>query len=205
MARSRKSLRTGDRPAGGRRQLVVLGVTGGIAAAKASHLARLLAARADVQVVMTRSARRFVTPLTFSAITGRRALTDMFEDEGGGQVTHVTVAADADLFVVAPATADFLARSAQGRADDLLGAMLLVTRAPVVVAPAMNTRMWQHPAVQRNIGFLREHGFLLVGPEEGWLACGDVGPGRMSEPEVLLDAIRAQLQRRPPRAALASA
>ena len=170
----------------------MLGVTGGIAAAKASHLARLLAAEADVQVVMTRAARRFVTPLTFSAVTGRRALTDMFEDAGTGPVTHVTVAARAALFVVAPATAAFLARAAQGRADDLLGAMLLVTRAPVVVAPAMNTRMWDHPATQRNLLALRGLGRVhFVGPAEGDLACGYQGKGRLPDVETIVAAVES--------------
>lgn len=137
-----------------------------------------------MRVVMTAAAQRFVTPLTFAALSGRPALTDMFEEQGAGPVPHVTEAEEADLFVVAPATADFIARTASGRADDLLGAMLLVTRAPVIVAPAMNTRMWEHPATRRNLALMKETGRIhQVGPLEGDLACGWSGPGRMAEPE----------------------
>ncbi len=159
-------------------------MTGGIAAYKAPALARLLAEHARVRVVMTRAARRFVGPLTFTAITGQHALTDMFDPGPAGPMAHIHEAGDADLFVVAPATADFIARAAAGRADDLLGAMLLVTRAPVVVAPAMNVRMWEHPATQRNLALLRTLARVhLVGPVEGDLACGWSGKGRMADPE----------------------
>ena len=162
----------------------MLGVTGGIAAYKVPQIARLLAEEAEVQVVMTGAAQRFVTPLTFAAVTGRPVLTDMFDEHVAGAVPHVSVADEADLFVVAPATADFIARTASGRADDLLGAMLLVTRAPVVVAPAMNTHMWEHPATQRNLALLKGFGRIhQVGPLEGDLACGWTGPGRMAEPD----------------------
>lgn len=178
METTRRSSQTGDR------KRIVLGVTGGIAAYKSPQIARLLAGETDVRVVMTRAAQKFVTPLTFTAVSERPALTDMFEDQGAGSVPHITEARDADLFIVAPATADFLARAAQGRADDLLGAMLLVTRAPIVVAPAMNTRMWEHPATRRNLETFQSLGPVhLVGPLEGDLACGETGPGRMVEPE----------------------
>jgi phosphopantothenoylcysteine decarboxylase/phosphopantothenate--cysteine ligase len=178
MENTRRSSPTGDRPA------VLLGVTGGIAAYKVPQIARLLSAEADVRVVMTQAARRFVTPLTFQAVSGRPVLTDMFEAGDAGAVAHVTEAERADLVVVAPATADFIARAAAGRADDLLGAMLLVTRAPVVIAPAMNTRMWEHPATRRNLSLLKGFGRIhQVGPLEGDLACGWSGPGRMAEPD----------------------
>ncbi len=162
----------------------MLGVTGGIAAYKSPQIVRLMSAEAEVRVVMTEAARRFVTPLTFAAVSGRPVLTDMFEGGDAGSVPHVTEADEADLFVVAPATADFIARAAGGRADDLLGAMVLVTRAPIVIAPAMNTRMWEHPATQRNLAALKEFGRIhQVGPLEGDLACGWSGPGRMAEPD----------------------
>lgn len=178
MENTRKSSRTGERPR------VVLGVTGGIAAYKSPVLARLLAAEADVRVVMTCAAQRFVGPLTFTALTSRPALTEMFDPVPAGPVAHITEAQDADLVVVAPATADFLARTATGRADDLLGAMLLVSRAPILLAPSMNTRMWEHPATQRNLATVCGDGRVhVVGPQEGDLACGWTGPGRMADPQ----------------------
>lgn len=176
---------------------VVVCVTGGVAAYKAAALvSSLVQDGCGVTVAMTRSARRFVGPTTFRALTSRPVLTDLWRPTDSGDMAHLDPAAKADLVVVAPATANIIGKLAGGIADDLVSTLLLGAGCPVLLAPAMNVRMWQHPAVQRNIVFLSEHGFLLVGPEEGWLACGDVGPGRMSEPEKLHAAIREQLVQR---------
>lgn len=173
---------------------VMLGVTGGIAAYKAASLARLLVqAGASVQVVMTPSALRFVGPDTFTALTGRPVKSDVFEDVE--RVLHVRLARDADVAVVAPATANTLAKMALGLADDLLSSALLEARCPIVVAPAMHTGMWEHAATQANLLLLRERGATIVGPEAGELAAGDSGLGRMSEPEDILAAIVEALGR----------
>lgn len=169
------------RPFDGRRVLVV--VSGGIAAYKTPHLVRRLGgAGATTEVVLTDSARRFVGRATFEGLTGRPVHADLWERP----MDHIELGRDADVVVVAPATADVLARMAQGRADDLAAAALLSADAPVVACPAMNTRMWRNPATVRNIARLREAGVRLVGPEEGELAEGEVGPGRMSEPARIL-------------------
>ncbi|MGH7720219.1 MAG: flavoprotein, partial [Gemmatimonadaceae bacterium] len=171
------------RPFAGRR--VLLGVTGGIACYKSGWLARLLAqAGAEVDVVMTRAAMEFVRPITFEALTGRRVHTDIFAE--GGALEHIRLAREANAVVVAPATADFMARTAHGRGDDLLAACLLASHAPVLVVPAMNDRMWAHPQTQRNAASLRESGYAVLEPDEGPLAAGEgSGPGRMPEPETI--------------------
>jgi phosphopantothenoylcysteine decarboxylase/phosphopantothenate--cysteine ligase len=165
---------------------VVLGVTGGIAAYKAVQLARDLAqAGAAVDVVMTRGALEFVQPLSFEALTGRAAWTTPFTP--GDPLLHIRLARDADLVIVAPATADFLARAAAGMADDLLTAVLLATEAPVVLCPAMNDRMYAHPQTQANLARLAEVGYQIVGPAIGPLAWGEgEGPGRLVEPEEIM-------------------
>jgi phosphopantothenoylcysteine decarboxylase/phosphopantothenate--cysteine ligase len=180
-------------PLAGRR--VLLGVTGGIAAYKAAYIARLLRERgAEVQVVMTPAATRFVGPDTFSALTGREVHSDVFERTA--EVLHVRLARDADVAVVAPATANLIAKLAQGAADDLLTSILLEFRGPVVVAPAMHTGMWGHPATVHNVDQLREWGMTIVGPVEGPLAAGDQGLGRMAEPEEIVGALeRAWMER----------
>ena len=168
-------------PWAGRR--IVLGVTGGIAAYKAVQLARdLTRLGADVDVVLTEGAKRFIEPLTFEAVTGRRALSELFSAEGAA--LHVRLGAEADLVCVAPATADFIARAAHGRADDLLTTTLLATTAPVVVCPAMNDRMYAHRQTGRNLAHLQEAlGYAIAGPAVGPLAFGEgEGPGRMLEP-----------------------
>jgi phosphopantothenoylcysteine decarboxylase / phosphopantothenate---cysteine ligase len=172
------------RPYAGRR--IVLGVTGGIASYKTGWLARLLtAAGAEVDVVMTRAATEFVGPVTFEALTGRPVHTDLFE--AGRALDHISLAKAADAIVVAPATADFLARVAHGFADDLLAACLLATAAPVLLVPAMNDRMWANRQTQENVRHLRELGHQVVEPDEGPLAAGEgAGPGRMPEPETIL-------------------
>jgi phosphopantothenoylcysteine decarboxylase / phosphopantothenate---cysteine ligase len=173
-------------PLAGRR--VLLGVTGGVAAYKAAYLARLLRERgAEVQVVMTASATRFVGPDTFSALTGREAHSEVFERTE--DVLHVRLAHEADAAVVAPATANVLAKLATGVADDLLTSTLLEFRGPVVVAPAMHSGMWTHPATVENLRVLEERRVGVVGPVEGPLAAGDEGVGRMAEPEDIAAAL----------------
>lgn len=175
-------------------------VTGGIAAFKVAALVSTLVQQGcGVRVAMTRAARRFVGPVTFQALSGRPVQTSLWRSEG--DIPHLRLTEVADLALVAPATANTIGKLAGGLADDLVGSLLIGAACPVMLAPAMNERMWMHPAVQRNVAFLREHGFLFVGPEEGWQACRAIGPGRMSEPETILQAIRAQLLVRPPRSA----
>lgn len=193
-------LPAGARPLAGYEVLVC--VTGGIAAYKTAALvSSLVQDGAGVTVALTRSAAKFVGAVTFRALSGRPVLTSLWHAEDPGAMEHLKPSETADLVVVAPATANILGKLAGGIADDLVSTLLLAADAPVLLAPAMNTRMWQNPAVQRNVAFLREHGLLFVGPEDGWLACGVVGPGRMSEPEALRAAITRQLRARPPRSA----
>jgi phosphopantothenoylcysteine decarboxylase/phosphopantothenate--cysteine ligase len=171
---------------------VLLGVTGGISAYKSAHLARSLeAAGATVTVVMSESATRFVGPDTFSALTSGSVHTSLWE--GRGEVLHVRLAHEADLVVVAPATANLLAKVATGLADDLLTAVLLEYRGEVVMAPAMHTGMWEHPATQGNVEILRTRGVRFVGPESGPLAHGDEGVGRMAEPEEIVEEVASVL------------
>lgn len=175
-------------------------VCGGIAAYKTATLVSALVQRGcGVTVAMTRNARRFVGPVTFEALTGRPVATGMWRRGGGGEIQHLAVSEAADLVAVAPATANILAKLAGGIADDLVSTLLLGAEAPVLLAPAMNARMWRHPATQRNVTWLRENGYVLIGPEEGWQACRAVGPGRMSEPETLLAEIRQRLLTVPPK------
>lgn len=177
-------------PLAGRR--VLLGVTGGIAAYKAAYLARLLRKRgAEVQVVMTPSATRFVGPDTFSALTGKPVHSDVFERTEA--VLHVRLAHEADAALVAPATANVLAKLVWGIADDLLTSTLLEFSGPLVVAPAMHSGMLAHPATRENLDTLRARGVTIVGPVEGELAAGDTGMGRMSEPEDIADALEAAM------------
>ena len=168
---------------------VLLGITGGIAAYKCAELSRLLIkAGAEVRVVMTRAAREFVTPLTMQALTGNRVHLDLLDAEAEAAMGHIELARWADLVLVAPASADFLARAAAGRADDLLTTLLLATSATVAVAPAMNQGMWSDPATRRNLDALQARAWRVFGPAEGDQACGDVGPGRMLEPAELLES-----------------
>ncbi len=168
---------------------VVLGVTGSIAAYKACEIAsRLVELGARVTPVLTRSATELVGAATFEAITGRRAITAMFEPLQNPEVEHIAVATRADLFVIAPATANILAKAANGLADDWLSTTLLATRAPILFAPAMNCNMYTHPATQANIETLRARGCQFVGPGEGRLACGTIGVGRMIDPATVIEA-----------------
>lgn len=179
---------------------VVLGVGGGIAAYKSALLARLLQDRgAAVQVVMTAAAQQFIQPLTFAALTRRKVITGLWSADSSGDETlasaveHIAVAQDNDVLVVAPATADLLAQFAHGLASDFLTTAYLAFTGPVVLAPAMNTAMWEHPATVENLRKLRERGHVIVEPGSGELACGTVGPGRLAEPESIADAVYAAM------------
>ncbi len=177
---------------------ITLGVTGGIAAYKAVELLRALQAKAlDVRVVMTEGAQRFVQPLTFAALSGHRVVTSLWSGEETGEpaMEHIELARATDALVVAPASADTLARFAAGRADDILSTLYLATTAPVLLAPAMNVHMWQHPATQANVALLRARGARIIAPEAGELACGMVGPGRLAETGTIVEAVLASLQR----------
>ena len=174
---------------------IVVGVTGGIAAYKAAELVSRLRQRgAAVTVVMTAAARRFVQPLTFAVLSGRRVITGLFEQPEHYETEHVALAQKAQLAIVAPATANFLAKVAAGIADDALTAAILSLSCPVVVAPAMNHRMWANRIVQRNVASLRQFGYHIVEPQEGWLACGETGVGRLADLDTLLQAAEAALQ-----------
>ena len=163
---------------------ILLGITGGIAAYKCAELARLFTrAGAEVRVAMTRAATEFITPLTMQALSGNRVHLDLLDTEAEAAMGHIELARWADLVVVAPATADFIARMTHGQADDILTTLVLATPAPVAVAPAMNQAMWADPGTQANLKTSRRRGVHILGPAEGEQACGDVGPGRMLEPE----------------------
>ena len=173
---------------------ILLGVTGGIAAYKCAELVRLLKkAGADVVVGMTDAASRFVTPLTFQALSGHPVAVDAWNPDQGDGMHHIALTRTADLMLVAPASADFIAKIAQGRADDLLSTLVLARDCPLAVAPAMNRQMWQNPATQRNIALLAQDGIALWGPGVGEQACGETGEGRMLEPCELLEATIALL------------
>ena len=180
---------------------ITLGVTGGVAAYKAAELVRRLQQDGfTVQVVMTRGAREFVTPLTFAALSGQKVITDMFADSSGGDanlesaIEHIAVAQRTDLLLVAPATADIIAKLARGIADDFLTTLYLASTAPVVVAPAMNVNMWNHQATQENVKVLRTRGVRVVDPGEGYLACGMTGAGRLAGQEDIVAAVRDALK-----------
>ncbi len=171
---------------------ILLIVAGGIAAYKTLDLIRRLRERgARVRCVMTAAARQFVTPLSLSALSGDKVYDDLFSLTDEAEMGHIQLSRDADLLVVAPATANVLARMAHGLADDLATTVLLATDAPVLVAPAMNVRMWDHPATRANMALLRDRGVAVVGPDDGDMACGEYGPGRMAEPRAILAAIAA--------------
>jgi phosphopantothenoylcysteine decarboxylase / phosphopantothenate---cysteine ligase len=174
---------------------VALGVGGGIAAYKAAELARALEERGcAVQVVMTRAAQQFIAPLTFAALTNRKVITDLFAERGSEEilasaVEHIRVAQEHDLLVVAPATADLMAKFAHGLADDFLSTLYLAFERKIVLAPAMNTAMWRHPATEANLATLRSRGVHIIEPGDGRLACGTVGPGRLAEPLAIADEV----------------
>jgi phosphopantothenoylcysteine decarboxylase/phosphopantothenate--cysteine ligase len=182
---------------------ITLGVTGGVAAYKAAELVRRLQQEGfTVQVVMTRAAKEFVTPLTFAALSGEKVITDLFQESSGDEanldsaIEHIAVAQRTDLLLVAPATADTLAKFARGIADDFLSTLFLACAAPVVVAPAMNVNMWNNPATQENLKILRGRGIRVVEPSEGYLACGMTGPGRLAEQDEIVAVVRETLKLR---------
>jgi len=174
---------------------IVLGITGGIAAYKAAELVRLLVkANIDVQVVMTKAACEFITPVTMQALSGKPIFTDMWDASIPNGMPHIELSRAADAIVIAPASADFMAKLVHGRADDLLSTLCLARDCPLLVAPAMNKQMWENPATQRNIAQLSADGISLLGPDSGEQACGEVGLGRMLEAEHLLYLIQAHFQ-----------
>ncbi len=174
---------------------VVVGVAGGIAAYKAAELvSRLRQRRAAVTVVMTQAATRFVQPLTFAVLSGRRAITDLFEPPEHYEADHIALAAKAELAIVAPATANLLGKLAAGIADDALTTTLLSLQCPIVIAPAMNHRMWANAVVQRNVATLQGLGYRIVEPQEGWLPCGERGIGRLADLDAILKVAEAALR-----------
>ena len=181
---------------------ITLGVTGGVAAYKAAELVRRLQQEGlSVEVVMTRAACEFITPLTFASLTGKRVITGLFAESSGeanleSAIEHIAVAQRTDVLLVAPATADILAKFSRGISDDFLSTLYLATTAPVVVAPAMNVNMWNHPATQENIERLRSRGVHVVNPDEGYLACGMTGAGRLAGQDAIISAVREVLQLR---------
>src|SRR5687768_674988 len=169
--------------------LIALGVTGGIGAYKAVEVARGLQKRGhEVAAIMTRSARKFVGEVTFEAITRRPVITDQFARGANADIEHIALATDIGLLLIAPATANVIAKLANGIADDFLTSLYLATRAPVLVAPAMNTNMLEHAAVRRNLETLASRGVQFVDPGDGFLACGWIGKGRLAEPEAIVEA-----------------
>ncbi|WP_371060454.1 bifunctional phosphopantothenoylcysteine decarboxylase/phosphopantothenate--cysteine ligase CoaBC [Rhodosalinus sp. 5P4] len=176
----------------GKRILLIIG--GGIAAYKALEtIRRLREAGASVTPVMTRAAGEFVTPLSVASLAGAKVYTELFDLTDEAEMGHIQLSRVADLVLVAPATADLMAKMAQGHADDLASTLLLATDTPVMIAPAMNVRMWEHPATRRNAEMLAGDGVRLLGPEEGGMACGEWGPGRMAEPAGIVEAVRSAL------------
>jgi phosphopantothenoylcysteine decarboxylase/phosphopantothenate--cysteine ligase len=185
----------------GKRILLIVG--GGIAAYKSLDLVRRLKERsASVRAILTSGGAEFVTPLSLSVLTEEKTFTALFDLKDEAEIGHIRLSREADLIVVAPATADLLAKMAHGLADDLASTVLLATDKDVLAAPAMNVRMWQHPATQRNLATLRADGIGFVGPDEGEMACGEYGPGRMAEPQAILAAIEKRLGADTPAASL---
>ncbi len=174
---------------------ITLGVTGGIAAYKAAELVRqLVKLGATVRVAMTEAATRFVTPVTFQALSGHAVYCDQWDARVANNMAHIELSREADIILVAPASADFLAKLAHGLADDLLSTLALARNCPLLVAPAMNLQMWNNPATQRNVATLRADGITLLGPASGDQACGEVGLGRMIEPEEIVEDVVAHFQ-----------
>ncbi|MCZ0703376.1 phosphopantothenoylcysteine decarboxylase/phosphopantothenate--cysteine ligase [Natronobacillus azotifigens] len=176
---------------------IVLGVTGGIAAYKAIALtSKLVQKGAEVKVIMTESAKKFVTPLSFQAISRNAVYEDTFDEKDDKRIAHIDLADWADFFILAPATANIIGKIANGIADDMLSTTLMATQADVYLAPAMNVHMYQHPAVQKNLNTLASWGFLFIEPGEGYLACGYVGKGRLEEPETIISTLESSLSKK---------
>lgn len=179
---------------------VVVGVCGGIAAYKVcTVVSRLVQRGAGVTVAMTEAATRFVGPLTFESLTARQVFTDLWTAANYHDPQHIRLTESADLFLLAPATANMIGKIAGGLADDLVSTLVMSADCPVVLAPAMNTRMWKNPIVQRNLAALREGGVAIIEPVAGWLACRTIGEGRMAEPEAILADVSGRLVARPPK------
>ena len=175
---------------------IVLGVTGSIAAFRAADLASAMVKEGyEVHAVLTADGARFLPALTLAALTHRPVHTSLWEDGEGGRMSHLDLAQTVDVVVVAPASADFLARAAHGFAGDVLGAVLLASQAPLVIAPAMNTNMWTHPATRENVKILSSRGAIWAGPAEGRLACGAEGPGRLAPTEEILKQVKTVLKK----------
>ncbi len=180
---------------------LVVGVGGGIAAYKVCMaVSRLVQRGCGVTVAITEAGTKFVTPLTFQALTQRQVFTSLWATDGYYHPQHLSLSEVADLMLIAPCTANLMGKFAGGIADDLVTTLVLGRDCPVLLAPAMNTRMWENPAVRRNLDVLRDDGFAMVEPEAGWLACRTVGRGRMAEAETLIEATAAELRKHPPRA-----
>jgi len=176
---------------------VVIGVTGSVAAYKAAYLSRLFVKRnAEVHVILTENAARFVTPITFESLTGTKCLTDTFDRNFEFDIKHISLAKKADLFIIAPASADIIGKIAGGIADDMLSTTVMAAVCPKIIAPAMNTNMFYNSIVQENIEKLRKHGYKIIVPEKGLLACNDVGDGKLPEPEVILDYALCEIARK---------
>ncbi len=174
---------------------LLLGLTGGVAAYKAAELARMLIqSGVEVQVVMTQSACRFIGTATMQSLTGRPVFTDLWDDRVANNMAHIDLSRNADAILIAPASADFISKLAHGLADDLLSTLCLARKCPLLIAPAMNSQMWNHPATQRNLAMLRLDGVTVLGPDSGEQACGETGMGRMLEPSVLVEAVKAAFQ-----------
>lgn len=179
-------------------KFIIVGVTGGIAAYKAAYLVRALKKQgADVQVIMTEAAKSFITELTMQALSGHPVLSETLKPQSNSGIEHIEMAAKADAIIIAPATANTLARIRAGMANDLLTAIVLAATCPIYVAPAMNENMWKNPITQDNLKALQNYGFKVISPETGFQACGATGPGRMAEPEHIVDYLVRQLNYRP--------
>lgn len=179
---------------------VVVGIGGGIAAYKVCQVVSQLVQRAcGIFVTLTDAGAHFVTPLTFQALTHRQVFTSLWQTEGYYDPQHLSLTERADLLLIAPATADLIGKFAAGIGDDLVTTLVLGRDCPIILAPAMNTRMWDNPIVQRNVETLRELGYALIGPEQGRLACGTMGAGRMAEPETIINVVAEILKKQPPR------
>lgn len=175
---------------------ILLGVCGGIAAYKACELVRLLIeAGVDVHVMMSHGGQQFVTPMTFQALSGHPCHSDLFNLTQEHQISHIALAGRADSVVIAPATADVMAKMAHGLADDIVTTVLLATKAPVLVCPSMNVNMWEHPATQTNVSKLKDLGYHLLDPDSGYLACGWEGKGRLPDPERIVETLEGILSK----------
>lgn len=179
---------------------VLVCICGGIAAYKVCEVVSKLVQRgAGVTVAMTRSAKKFVGTTTFQALTGRRVLTSLWSAADPDDVQHIALTGASDLVLVAPSTANVIGKIAAGIADDVVTTLVISAASPVVLAPAMNDRMWANPIVQSNVATLKQHGFTMVGPGEGWLACRSIGPGRMAEASEILEAVTSKLKSQAPK------